>query len=105
MKKNPTNPTLNRREFLRRGTSAASLMMLMGTGALEAAEEKTNIVTHYKGETPPLKVGVIGCGAWGREILRTLSLIPFGPVVAICEVYPPYLRRAGRLAREAKTIQ
>jgi len=102
MKKNPNNQGLNRREFLRRGTSAASLMMLMGSVPLRAAETSTNVVTHYKGETPPLKVGVIGCGAWGREILRTLSLIPFGPVVAICEIYPPYLRRAGRLAREAK---
>src|SRR5271154_6008697 len=44
---------------------------------------------------PAVKYGVIGLGAWGREILKDLALLPNAPVVAICDNYPSSLRRAG----------
>lgn len=90
---------LNRREFLQ-GTSAATLMTLLGGVPILAAEEPP--ATSYKGETPPVKVGVIGCGAWGRELLKTLSNIPFGPVVAVCDNFPAYLKRGATLAPNAE---
>lgn len=97
------NSDLNRREFIK-GGSFASLMMLMGGVPVLAADKETSTqgLTHYKAEYPPLKLGIIGCGVWAREILKTLSTMPYGPVVAVCETYPAYLRRAGRLAPKAK---
>ena len=44
---------------------------------------------------PPVRFGVIGMGAWGREILKNLALLPNAPVVAICDNYAASLRRAG----------
>lgn len=95
------NPDLNRRDFLR-GGSFATLMMMMGgvpVNAAAAAGEADG--TDYKGEAPSMNVGVIGCGVWGREIVKTLSVLPNAPIVAICDIYPAFLRRAGRLAKEA----
>jgi predicted dehydrogenase len=102
--KQETQSDLNRRDFLR-GSSLATMMMMMGGVPLNAAEEESVVnpdgSTTYTGEAKPLPVGVIGCGTWGREIISTLSTIPFGPVVAVSDTYPAYLRRGGRLAPEA----
>ncbi|MBE7500846.1 MAG: Gfo/Idh/MocA family oxidoreductase [Verrucomicrobiales bacterium] len=93
---------LNRRNFLR-GGSAAAFFALLGGVPIRAADAAADTgATDYKAETPPVKVGVIGCGTWGREILKTLSTIPFGPVVGICDTFPAYLKRGGNLAPEAK---
>ncbi|MCB1125692.1 MAG: Gfo/Idh/MocA family oxidoreductase [Verrucomicrobiae bacterium] len=96
---------LNRRDFLR-GSSLATMMMMMGGVPLNAAEENPLVnpdgSTTYTGQAKPLPVGVIGCGTWGREIISTLSTITFGPVVAVSDTYPAYLKRGGRLAPEAK---
>lgn len=95
---------LNRRDFLA-GGSFATVMMLMGGIPLRAAEETkpdTAGGTNYKGEATPVNVGIIGCGLWAREIIRTLALIPHGPVVALADPYPAYLRRAGDLAPNAQ---
>lgn len=102
--KQETHLDLNRRDFLR-GSSLATMMMMMGGVPLNAAEEESVLnpdgSTTYTGEAKPLPVGVIGCGTWGREILSTLSTIPFGPVAAVCDTYAAYLRRGARLAPEA----
>jgi predicted dehydrogenase len=101
---------VNRREFLR-GGSMATLMMLMGGVPINAAEEKpadakasAEGTTDYKGEAIPVSVGVIGCGLWAREILKTLALLPNAPVVALCDTYPAYLKRAGDLAPKAERL-
>jgi predicted dehydrogenase len=97
---------LNRRNFLK-GGSAATFMMLMGGVPIHAAEEKPAgdkgaDETHYKGEAPPLKFGVIGCGLWAREMLKTLAVMPNAHVVALCDTYGPYLKRASDLAPKAQ---
>ncbi len=96
---------LNRREFLK-GGSFASLMMLMGGVALRAQDKpKTeDAPTAYKTTVPPVKCAVIGCGTWGRELLQTLARLPNAPVVAICDNYEPYLRRAKESAPQAETF-
>lgn len=84
----------------------AAFMTMLGGVPILAAEDKPAAApegtTNYKGETPPVNVGVIGCGAWGREILKTLSTITFAPVVAVCDHYPAYLRRGANLAPKAE---
>lgn len=103
--KNDSQSDFNRREFLR-DSSLASLMVLMGGIPIHAAEEAPKAAadapTTYKGEAIPVNVGVIGCGVWAREILKTLALLPNGPVVAICDKYEPYLKRASSLAPKAE---
>ena len=96
---------VNRRDFLA-GGSFATMMMLMGGVPLNAAEDKPALnadgSTNYKAKAVPVNVGVIGCGIWGREILKTLALLPHGPVVAIADTYPAFLKRAGSLAPNAQ---
>ncbi len=101
--KNEIDTNLNRRDFLRGGSVTAFFTMLGGVPILAGdAAPAAGGATNYKGETPPVNVGVIGCGAWGREILKTLSTITFGPVVGICENYPAYLKRGAALAPKAE---
>lgn len=102
---NMDHTDLNRRDFLA-GGSFATAMMLMGGIPLNAAEEPKKEgaadETNYKGEATPVNIGVIGCGLWAREILKTLALLPHGPVAAVCDPYAAYLKRAGDLAPKAQ---
>ncbi len=96
---------LNRRDFLR-GSSFATFAMLMGGVPIacrgEDKPKADDVPTTYKAEAHPVNCAVIGCGAWGREILKTLATLPHGPVVAIAENYEPWLRRAGESAPKAQ---
>ena len=107
MKKHEEPSDLNRRNFLK-GTSVATLFSALAAVELKAADSQPVATT--SGGTPipvgpPLKCGVIGCGHWGREILKTLGRLPNAPVVAICDTYGAYLRRSKSLAPEAKTYE
>jgi len=85
-----------RREFLKRVTGATALLMsARGLALAELPAEKGP-----KGE--PLRLGVIGCGPWGREILETLARAPWAKVVAVCDTYPAFLKRGQELAPGAK---
>ncbi len=85
----------NRRDFLR-GGSVATLMTMLGGVELFG---QTNAAPGQAGKAPvtKMKVAVIGLGAWGREIVKTLTN-PVAPVepaelAAICDTYGPSLRR------------
>ena len=97
---------LNRRDFLR-GSSFAAMMVAMGGIPIHAADAPKPAAkeefTKYSSAEEPMNVGVIGCGIWGREILSTLSKMPSAPVVAICDNYAAFLKRAGeQLAPKAE---
>jgi len=95
----------NRREFLQNAASFGAMMALMGGVPLHA--EETNAVsdeTHYSTVSAPINCAVIGCGAQGREILKTLSLLPNAPVVAICDTYEAAFRRVKESAPNAETF-
>lgn len=100
------NAELNRRDFLR-GGSVATLMAMMG-GVPILAEDKPAVnadgSTNYSSVSPPIKFGVIGCGTWGREVLKTMAKLPNAPVLAICDTYPAYLKRAASSAPQAESI-
>src|SRR5258708_5367200 len=93
---------LNRREFLR-GGALGTLVTLLGTKVLDAAEAAAPAApaTAYKTAPNPIRCGVIGCGNRGREILKTLALLPNAPVVAICDTYQPMLNRSKESAPKA----
>lgn len=84
----------NRRDFLKSGSVATLLSMLGGVelfGAAPEGESKEEVIEK-------MKVAVIGLGAWGREILNTLAVVPQAEVAAVCDTYPASLRRGASLA-------
>src|SRR5215510_13763331 len=83
---------VSRRDFLR-GGSVATLMTMLGGVELRAAEAPKNA----EGKSlsgPKVKCGVIGLGAWGREIIGTLQRQSEAEIVALCDTYSVMLRRA-----------
>lgn len=95
----------NRRDFLKSG-SLTSLMVMMGGAALKGQEKAkpSGAPTEYKTTGTPVNCAVIGCGVWGREILNTLARLPNAPVIAICDTYQPFLRRAKESAPKAEAF-
>lgn len=94
----PESSDFNRRDFLK-GSSTATLMAVLGG---------TPIVAPWVQAADPapageaFNIGVIGCGAWGRDILNTLSRIPTARIAAVCDSYPVMLRRAKEPAPDAR---
>lgn len=94
----------NRRDFVK-GVSFGTLMALMGGVPLHAENKPAEYAsepTNYSHEGHPVPVALIGCGYWGREILQTLAVLPTAPVVAVCDTYPAFLRRAKDAAPNAQ---
>lgn len=96
-------PDYTRRDFLK-GSSVATLMALAGATPLVLptpvrAEDKR--IGTQSGN--PLKVAVIGCGTWGRDILNTLARLPSAEVVTVCDTYEAMLKRAKDAAPKATT--
>ena len=86
----------NRRDFLKNGSVALATMLggvqLFAENSASSGQEKI---------VRKLKVGVIGLGAWGREILNTLAVVDEAEVAAVCDTYPASLRRGASLAPKA----
>jgi predicted dehydrogenase len=98
MNENETNGLdFNRRDFLRSGSVATLMTML---GGVELFGE-TAPGTESKSPEARMKVGVIGLGTWGREILNTLALVPQADVAVVCDTYPASVRRGVSLAPKA----
>lgn len=89
---------LNRRDFLK-GSSLASMALVLGSGKVIAQADNPAAALDVDN---PVKIGVIGCGVQGREILENLTRLKNARINAICEHYPAWLRRAGRIAPDAK---
>src|ERR1041385_7811398 len=98
---------LSRRTFLK-GSSLSTLMMMMGGVAIQAQEKSKEAAAEAEDKPhtgPPVNCAVIGCGVWGREILKTLARLPNAPVVASCDTYAPMLRRSKDSAPKAKSYE
>jgi predicted dehydrogenase len=90
---------LDRRDFLK-GTSASVVTAALSGVALNKAWAQDEAAADS--EKSKIKVGIIGCGYHGRDIIRTLATVPSAELAAICETYPAYLRRAARAAPKAE---
>src|SRR5262245_50370551 len=107
---NSNESDFNRRDFLRGGSLASLLTMLGGVEIFAEAREADPAESDSKAPGTRLKVAVIGLGAWGREIINTLSLPPAGEkaplaeIAAICDNYPAFLTRAAKLAPGAAQV-
>jgi predicted dehydrogenase len=105
MKTNDTQSAdLNRREFLK-GSSLASIMTLLGGVELTFRPESAHAVDVETLHGPPVKLGVIGLGARGRELLTNLTTIAEADIAAVCDKYPAFLRRGSKLAEKAQAVE
>src|SRR5436190_21809054 len=110
---NNNESELNRRDFLKKGTSLATMMALMGGVELRAEDTKPAAnpaepeLTKMP-DLPRLNIGVIGCGLQGRAIIDSLQQFPQqkeenGPhVIAICDNYKRALTRNAEAAPKAQ---
>ncbi|MBK9315580.1 MAG: Gfo/Idh/MocA family oxidoreductase [Acidobacteria bacterium] len=89
------NDRFDRRDFLK--TATAGFALLLTEEELRAA----GAIQDDPIPGPPLKIGVIGAGLWGRDILTTLSRQPAAQVTAISDIYEPYLKKGLEVAPKA----
>jgi predicted dehydrogenase len=93
-----------RRDFLR-GVTLSSLGLALSVEEIAAhAVPDQGTAGSAKPAGPPVKVGVIGLGPRGRDILTSLARLgPAAPVVAICDSFqaPPFLKRSKDIAPTA----
>jgi predicted dehydrogenase len=101
MNQNEPNNGVNRRDFLRGGSLATLMTML---GGVELIAQTATPAADAKPAGSKVKLAVIGCGAWGREILKTLGSLPLAEVVAICDTYPSAMRKCAGDAPGAKQV-
>ena len=97
----PSAADFNRRDFIR-GGSIATLMSMLGGVELKAAEAPKDAPAKSSG--PKVKCGVIGLGAWGREVVGTLQRQAEAQIVSLCDTYGVMLRRAATNAPGATAV-
>jgi len=79
----------------------AAIMTAIGAVEItpKTAEELTETSSKIKNEK--VTIAVIGCGLWGREILKNLTRLPNATVLAVCDVYEPFLKRGSTIIPNA----
>src|SRR5689334_18750432 len=87
---------VNRRDFLKSGSFATLMTMLGGVELVAQTPPPTE-----KKDITKTKVAVIGLGAWGREIVKTLGTLENAELVAICDNYGASVRRTASSAPKA----
>ena len=98
----PNASELTRRDFVKSGSLATAMMMLGGVPLIAQEAPKEEGQFDANAVLTRVPVGVIGCGYWGRDILTSLARLPKAEVVAVCETYEPFLRRAKTAAPKAE---
>jgi len=93
----------NRRDFIK-GGSFATLMTMMG-GVQLMAQAEPERKTDAKLVLPKVKVAIIGLGPWGREILDQLGRSEQADIAALCDNYPPMMRRSASKAPSASLVE
>jgi predicted dehydrogenase len=87
---------LTRRDFLKTAAAVAAVSAAPGlrARALHASPAAGQAVRY----------GMIGVGTHGSTLLRHLTTIPEGRCVALCDIYPPNLRKAVETAGTNPTV-
>ncbi len=94
---------LNRRDFLR-GSSLAGLMGMLG-GVQLIAPKVAKAVDVDAMVAFTVKVGVIGLGTRGRDILATLGQQKEAIIAGVCDNYAASLKRGAKAAPDAKAVE
>ncbi|MEW6128883.1 MAG: Gfo/Idh/MocA family oxidoreductase [Acidobacteriota bacterium] len=90
-----SNDSIDRRDFIKL-TTAAMLAVFSEEELLASGLYQTPQIAGA-----PVKIGVIGIGQWGKEVLATLARLPAAQVTAICDTYEAYLKRGLEIAPKA----
>jgi predicted dehydrogenase len=88
----------SRRDFLR--TAAGSLLVVFTQEELA----KAAAIQEAAPVSPAVRVGVVGLGQRGREILSSLSRLQSAQVVAICDSYEPASKKGQEIAPKATVV-
>lgn len=88
----------DRRDFLRQ-VAATSAVLFSRRGLSLAEVAPGDPAVH-----PAVSVGVIGQGAWGREIVSTLARLGSAKVVAVCDTYAPAVKKGLEAAPSARAL-
>ena len=88
----------DRREFLK--SAGATLGLLLSRQGLGSAQAPAATLA----AGPAVRFGVIGLGAWGREIVDALARTESAQVTALCDTYEPFLKRAAGSAPAAAAV-
>jgi predicted dehydrogenase len=97
-----TESGIDRRDFLK--GAAATVALLIAAEGLGISDVAAAEATDKPIPGPPVKIGVIGLGQWGKEITTELAKMPSANVTAICDTYEAYVNRAAKIATNAKTF-
>lgn len=90
----------NRRDFLKSGSIATVMTMFGGMELLAQYGDKQD-------ELPAgskVRLGLIGCGAWGREVLKMLGTQKLAEVAAICDTYASAMKKCSTDAPAARLV-
>ena len=87
----------SRRDFLKTAAASVVVVFTQEDVAKSSAQELAAV-------SPAVKLGVIGIGQRGKEILSSLSRLASAQVVAICDSYEPALKRGQEIAPRASLI-
>jgi predicted dehydrogenase len=94
---------VTRRDFIRGGSFATLMAMLGGVELKSSAALKNAEGQELTG--PKVKVGIIGLGVWGRDIIATLQRQPQAEIAAICDHYPAMVRRSEKNVPGVKAFE
>ncbi len=97
-----TDSGIDRRDFLKGAAATVALLMAadgLGVSQVLAAGDDSKPIPG-----PEVKIGVIGLGQWGKDIVTALSKMPSAKVTALCDTYEAFVKRAAKNAPEAKTF-
>lgn len=90
--------TIIRRDFLK--GAAAGLMVLFTEEEVLALTAAQTPAT----QMPPVKMGLVGVGQWGKEILSAVARSNAVSLTAICDTYEPAFKKALEIAPKARTL-
>jgi predicted dehydrogenase len=102
-----SNDLLARRDVLSRGSLLALGLLVGGAQGLHAEElvaPAPAAADDDDGPKTPIKVGIIGLGEQGRDLLASVMHVAGVEVAYVCDTYAPMQRRARAIAPGAKAV-
>ena len=100
-----TGPDVNRRDFIRH-SSTATLLATLASGAVSGGKaDAADPAPAVKKATAPVSIGVIGCGSWGRDTIKTLAELVNAKVLGVSDHYEAFLRRGKESAPKAEAYK
>jgi predicted dehydrogenase len=93
---------LNRRNFLKQSSTATLAASLVGAAISGHESRAADAAAPAKKSADPVNIGVIGCGAWGRDVVKTLAELPTANLIGVAEPYAAFLKRAKDSAPKAE---